>query len=550
MDRNNWVLTLVLFLHLIYNTSGEIPINVSVHMWEGNVTVTWVPPQENPVGCLYQVQLSDTDYPGVWVNVSHCTLLKETICNIGHMSTLVKFDVRVGILMNQHDISWSYSKANNIRDSQLLAPTFSLSSTSSSVQINVHLKQGLEELFPYGLQYIAYLWQEGQENKTLMKTEEDTEEIIFSSLQYLQVYCVRVKVESVATIASNNSPVQCIKLPLDPVILISCLLILGFLGFSAVLLTIVHLFKHQREMPNALKLTLKGWRPMILGPVEVETVTDKGWFLINQNAKPEMQTSEEKDEFEDDKERRESLDSGVSMEQIHLSNNSSMTEGQLGDLLVDSGCGSLKETDGCERAGKNTAKTKMKPAVRSEGEDDSGLGLSHHEADSSERYDCGLLSEVVVGDGYRSQSPSNVDEVSKARGMEMHTAVLSCGYRVDRIPCLCSEQETCIWCTAKKALTHDCQPLIEGQSEFTELTMQANDGCGVISNYLKKSMEHRAHILNVEGEDTLVSPSGENHNDSAAHLLSCTPQLQDERIQVNEMDKKLFTLDDVQLIYS
>lgn len=38
--------------------SGEIVPNVTVHILEGNVTVTWDYPQENPGDYLYQVQLS------------------------------------------------------------------------------------------------------------------------------------------------------------------------------------------------------------------------------------------------------------------------------------------------------------------------------------------------------------------------------------------------------------------------------------------------------------------------------------------------------------
>lgn len=53
--------------------------------------------------------------------------------------------------------------------------------------------------------------------QTLTKIDEDEDDddgdITFTSLQPLQVYCVLVKVESIASDASNISPVHCIKLP-------------------------------------------------------------------------------------------------------------------------------------------------------------------------------------------------------------------------------------------------------------------------------------------------------------------------------------------------
>lgn len=43
---------------------------------------------------------------------------------------------------------------------------------------------------------------------------DDDGEMTFISLQSLQVYCVFVKVESIATDASNSSSVHCIRLPI------------------------------------------------------------------------------------------------------------------------------------------------------------------------------------------------------------------------------------------------------------------------------------------------------------------------------------------------
>ncbi|KAB5550035.1 hypothetical protein PHYPO_G00049040 [Pangasianodon hypophthalmus] len=427
MDRNPWVSTLVILLHLTLYVSGEMtPGNVTVHIWEGNVTITWDPPQGNPGDYHYKVQLSNyLDSPGVWENVSHCSLLKTTICNIGYLSEDSNFRARVGLVTSQNT-SWSSKRHINIRLSQLYAPIFTLSSTSDSVQVKIHRKQILDELFTNGVQYTVYLWPDGQENQTLTKSDDEVDdggEMIFISLRSLQVYCVLVKVESTSTAASNISSVQCIKLPLDVTVYI-CLVSLGLLGIIAFLMLFIYFLRRPQKMPSALKLVVNVWKPMIIKSDQVETVTDKGWIINNADTKKGIEFTEE------DKERRGSLDSGVSIERLHLSVSSAKTEEQIGDVQVDSGCGSLKGTEvsgSGRRVTRQFSIHEIHCSGKDEGTEDSGLGLSHHEVSGSlEGEDTGLLSNVVVGDGYRSQSPSSVEVQND---MDSNLAAPSAGYR-------------------------------------------------------------------------------------------------------------------------
>lgn len=63
---------------------------------------------------------SYTDSPGVWFNVSHCNLLKTTICNVGYLLEDSNFKVRVGIVKTQKNIFWSSKRHINIRLSEYL----------------------------------------------------------------------------------------------------------------------------------------------------------------------------------------------------------------------------------------------------------------------------------------------------------------------------------------------------------------------------------------------------------------------------------------------
>ncbi|KAM9469214.1 interleukin-10 receptor subunit alpha isoform 1-T1 [Clarias gariepinus] len=538
MDRNPWVSTLAILLLLAQNFSGQrILRNVKIHIWEGNVTVTWDPPQENPGDYLYQVQLMNyVDSPNVWVNVSHCNLFKSTICNIGNISVKSELKVQVGVLMNQ-SMSWSAKRHINIRSSQLFPPTFKLSSTPDSVRVKIHRKPILNEIFPYGLKYIIDLWQKGQENQTQIKSDDSEDrEITFSSLSPLQEYCVRVKVESLSTEASNISSVHCVKLPLGPIMLITFIL-LGVLGIAFFLMITSYFLKRPQKMPSALKLVVDAWKPMIIKSDQVEPVTDKGWMVFSNN----MDTKKDIAFPEEDKERRGSLDSGVSIERLPLSVSDAKTEEQIGDA-VDSGCESLNDGS-VKRVMRQFSNQEIHCSGKNEGTEDSGLGLSHREVSGSlEGEDTGLLSEVVVGDGYRSQSPSSVDTQND---LDLNMAAPAAGYRSSHVKCTCSDHEYCIWCKFKNPFTGDCQPETESQTDFR----QNDDGNTVSSSYLKKGLMQTVNLLDME---LVTEPvlSDNNYSESSLSLMSCPLLLQSEKEQDSLMHTRTFTLENVELTFS
>ncbi|GAA6076472.1 interleukin-10 receptor subunit alpha isoform X1 [Tachysurus ichikawai] len=542
MERNHWVSALIILLHLkLYIAAEAIPGNVTVHIWEGNVTITWDHPLENPGDYLYQVQLcSYPDSCKVWSNVSHCNLLQTTVCNIGNLPVDSDYRVRVGALSTQNNIFWSYKRHINIQRSQLIAPTFTLSSTSYSVRVKIYRKQILNEIFSYGVQYTTYLWPAGQENQTLTKIDEDEDDddgdITFTSLQPLQVYCVLVKVESIASDASNISPVHCIKLPTDGTLVI-CLILLGLLGIMAFLMLCVCFLRRPQKMPSALKL-VSAWKPMTIESVQVETVTEKGWIIINKN------TDTKSTEFiEEDKERRGSLDSGVSIEQLSVSN--TKTEEQNGDVQVDSGCGSLEGTEGSGSVRRTTGQFCIHDihcSGKNEGTGDSGLGLGHHEGSGSlDGEDTELLSRVVAGDGYRSQSPSSVDVLND---MESNMAAPSAGYRSGQVTCMCSTHEYCIWCKFKNSFSETCQTVTQLQTDFRLI----DDGNSVSCNYSKKGLMQT--VLNME--DPVIEPvlSDTNCAESSVILWSCPLLLQNEKKQDCTIDTRSFTLDNMGLTFS
>ncbi|XP_017347133.1 interleukin-10 receptor subunit alpha [Ictalurus punctatus] len=547
MDRSPWVSALVILLHLTLYISGETrPRNVIVHIWEGNVTITWEPPQENAGDYRYQVQLSHyADSPTVWENVTHCNLLNATICNIGYLSVDSNFKVKVGALTTQNSISWSVKRHINIRHSQLFAPTFSLSSTSYTVRVKIHRKQILDEIFSNGVRYTTYLWQDGQENQTVTKSDDDIDddgEMTFISLQSLQVYCVFVKVESIATDASNSSSVHCIRLPIG-VSLIICIILLGLLGIMAFLMLFICFLRRPRKMPSALKLVVNAGKPLIIKSDQVETVTDNGWIVITNNS----DTKKSIEFTEEDKGRRGSLDSGVSIEQLHLTVSNAKTEKQNGDLQVDSGCGSLKGTEVSGSVGRVTRQFSMNEIHRSGengGSEDSGLGLGPHEASGSlEGEDTGLLSEVVVGDGYRSQSPSSVDVQND---MDSNMAAPSAGYRSGQVTCTCADHEYCIWCKFKNPFTEDCPPVTQSQTDFR----QTDVGNSVSSSYLKKTFMQTVNLLNMEVSTTETALSDNDCTESSLLILSCPLLLQNEKKQDGIMHTRSFALDNIELTFS
>ncbi|KAL7825085.1 hypothetical protein AOLI_G00322920 [Acnodon oligacanthus] len=559
MDRNRWVSALIVVLSLMCYITGVMmkPENVTVHIWEGNVTVTWDPPEKNPVGCLYQVKILElSEIHEDWRNVPNCSLLKATVCNIGQLPSESVFRVRVGVAMPQGNISWSSKKYINVKNSQLLPPSFNLLSTPFSVQVKVHRKDELQDIFLYGLKYTAYLWPVGQENQTQTDDDSDDDgEIKFSRLQPWQVYCVRVGVKAESGPSSISSE-ECIQLPHDMTLII-CFVLAGLLGFVAVLMLFVYCFlRRPRKMPGALKPVVNRWQPMTVGSIEVETVTDKGWLLITERKDEKMQTSEKTELPEEEKDRRESLDSGVGMERLHPSVGNAKTERQTEDVQEDSGCGSLKGAEGSgsvrKASGELLSLDEISHDGRSEGREDSGLGLSHREVSSSlEGEDSGLLSEVVVGDGYRSQSPSSVDmknETPEPCDMDTNVAAPSGGYRSGRVTCVCSDHENCVWCKFKKPATEDRHLETPVQTNFSQPIRHTDDANSAMTSYRKKDLIQTVNLLGMEDAQS-VHPQSDTSTETSPRLLSCPLLLQSGENQDCVTDPHSFSLEDVKLTF-
>lgn len=275
---------------------------------------------------------------------------------------------------------------------------------------------------------------------------------------------------------------------------------------------------------------------MIIECDQVETVTDKGWIIITNNT----DTKKSGELIEEDKERRESLDSGVSIEHLQLSISNAKTKvGGNGDVQVDSGCESLKGTEsdeGVRRATRQFSMHDIHISVKNEGTEDSGLGLGHHDGSGSlEGDDIGPLSKVEVGDGYRSQSPSSVNVQND---MGLNKAAPSAGYRSGQVACKCSDHEYCIWCKIRTPFTADCRLVTRSDSG------QTNVGNSESSSSLKSLMQ-TVNLLNMDIPLTEPVLLDNTCAESAVILWPRSLLLQNEKKHT-----KSFTLNNIELTFS
>lgn len=286
---------------------------------------------------------------------------------------------------------------------------------------------------------------------------------------------------------------------------------------------------------------------MIVKSDEVETVTEKGWIIIN--------NSDTKRSFaitEEDKERRESLDSGVSIDPLQLSVSNAKTEEQTEDVQVDSGCESLKGTEvsgSVRRVTRQFFIQELHCSGENEESEDSGLGLGHHEVSASlESEDTRLLSKVVVGAGYRSQSPSSVDVLNDMDSADIDTniAAPSAGYRSGQVTCMCSDHEYCIWCKFKNAYTDGCQTVPESQTDFRQI----HDVISMSSSYMKKMVVQTVCCFNTEIPKSELELIDNNCTESSPMLLSCPVFVQNEEKQDSSVPTRTFTLDNMELTFS
>ncbi|TSZ12233.1 hypothetical protein Baya_14216 [Bagarius yarrelli] len=390
-----------------------IPGNVTVHIWEGKRDHNLGTSSGKPWGLPLSSQVC---------SVPHCDRLKVTVCNIGNIPVDSDYKVRVGAFTDQSDVSWTIKQSINIRRSRLIAPTFTLSSTSNSVRVQIHRKQILKEIFTNGVKYTIYLWPTGQKNQ-----------------------------------------------------------------------------KH-----------VSVWKPMIIECDQVEIVTDKGWIIISNSA-------DTKNRIVKDSERRGSLDSGVSVE--HLSISSVKTEEENREGQVDSGCGSLKGTEGSGNMSIVSRQRSTYKTHKNKEEEDSGLGLSHHEGSLSLKgEDTGLLNEVEVKNGYQSQSPSSVDVLNDT---DSNMAAPSAGYRSGQVTCTCTEHEYCMWCKFKNSFTQNSESETQPLTDFRQMP-DAHLGS---SSYSKEtSLMETVTLLNMEVQMMESVMSEKNCAESSVILCSCPLQ--------------------------
>lgn len=142
-------------------------------------------------------------------------------------------------------------------------------------------------------------------------------------------------------------------------------------------------------------------------------VISNGWFLSRANPEGKRELSEDKIAILQEEEKRASLDSGVSMVTNSTGGDAGMVRQEPQE---DSGCGSLgssaeneNEHGGSSMLPLLEGRNKCNTVTRGE---DSGLGLGFNteSAGNSEGEDTRSLpdTEVPIGDGYRSQSPSAI----------------------------------------------------------------------------------------------------------------------------------------------
>ncbi|XP_077065057.1 interleukin-10 receptor subunit alpha isoform X2 [Siphateles boraxobius] len=542
MDWISWISFLVTLMHIPdYIASNELDFDI----WEGNVTVLWDHPEEAPIHALYQVKLAPYfGHNSEWDIVPECNMTTETRCELGNV--LFKPNMKIKVeLQGNGNFSWSVVRRIRLYESKLLAPEFDLSFTANMVKVKIHRKPFLKDLFDYGPSYSAILYPKGQESQaTTVSDDDDDGEVEFTSLPLWQEYCVYVKVEMTSNAVSNTSLPRCIY-PSADMSTVIYMAVIGVVGVMIFFVFAVCFFlRRPGKMPAVLKSAVNGWHPMHVGLIQVETVTDKGWLVTNNKMAAKSKAFDEDEELsEDDEERRGSTDSAVSVGQQNSLKNRG-TDGHTEE--EDSGCGSLTGTEDSGLSGGRRSLEELPfldggvNSSNGERKDDSGLGIGNKDdSDNLQGADGDLSEIVVVGDGYRSQSPS-ADAESKATipyDVDIKLASPSYGaghYRSGHVTCSCSDFETCIWCKTKKLLTDS------GSLSHEKLSTTDNDIDR--SSYLKKSPVQNMNVL---GLGDLSSQSDENSSESSL-FITC-PLLLQEPCQ---RDTLPLTLGDVELTFT
>uniref|UniRef100_UPI003AAAC818 interleukin-10 receptor subunit alpha n=1 Tax=Centroberyx gerrardi TaxID=166262 RepID=UPI003AAAC818 len=474
MDRSFKILILV-FLITYTNCVSVLdvpqPDNLLMNMWDGEVMAVWDPPMDAPPKSHYNVQMAK--YGHDWAKVSSCTRITVTYCDLSHLihNYAAAYKVRVQLVTGDDVSVWRTTNKFYPNKSELLAPSFTLLATSSSLIVKVHKKPILTKLFPYDMTYTIYLDEKGRDNKTTIAylndgVEEYQGTKTFYSLHWGREYCVSLRVEGNGALSrSDVSAEQCLVLPEQEwfIIAVSSLSILGMMAIVAVLLTILFCYLQRPEkIPVALKSPRSGWLPLPVREGPMEVVTDKGWFLTISRTEVKSRVAKEPvtphamvSKVDAQEGRRTSMDSGVSME----SNSATANRGSAPMRQEDSGCGSMggsESSTSCSSSpGEHPLQEGRSNTARQREDSGVGLGCQLDCSMSLDGQDSGPVAEPVAGDNYRSQSPSAV-QIHVCDGEEIFKQILTdpdtvladvvTGYRAVHQSCICSGAGQCAWC--------------------------------------------------------------------------------------------------------
>ncbi|KAJ8256527.1 hypothetical protein COCON_G00186790 [Conger conger] len=561
MAYSSWTFTVILLYSLWRHTASQepqSPNNVTVVIQDGEVSLVWTPPAS--LEAYYKVQIKKYSGCKNWTTVPGCERVRTPRCDLTSLTnSLDIYWCRVKMIKKEMTSKWTIRRFNIMNDGGLLSPTFTLSSSSTSVKVRVHRKPALVATYKRGLDYTYYLREKEQDimdsimglqvNKTRHWEADNAEEedVEFDYLTWGQEYCVRLDVKHTSgTAASPASSEQCVLLPRPDWYIAAILLAISLssLGVLGLLTLLLHCFLWRpKPLPSTLKCPSNVQGPLILGEVLVEKVTDQGWFLLSRNRSKELGWNQKAKETDEGETRRGSTDSGVSVEQPPSERAGGGEQGEA-RKREDSGCGSLQETDSGSSGGSRRMSGK-RPLLegRNSGGDspqmeDSGLslgcGIQYNGSGSLQGEDCGHLpvEGVEAGDGYRSQRPSFVvvQDFEREKPGERTTAEtdsstkIPVGYRSGLFTCVCRGEGLCLRCQSLAPLpakehSKYSYPTAHHSDQFPASSITRGPG-----SYLTKSHPHNGGDL--AGRDMpFVCHVPQTESSESIPLLISVPQL-------------------------
>uniref|UniRef100_H2LSI5 Interleukin 10 receptor, alpha n=1 Tax=Oryzias latipes TaxID=8090 RepID=H2LSI5_ORYLA len=520
-------------------TGNEVPQpeKLDVNVCDGEVTVLWEHPVNPPSNYWYNVQIAI--YGNEWRDVSHCTRIMETQCEITNLIDKYEraYVVKVRLVTPHNQSIWTAKKRFYPNKSALLPPSFTVLATSSSLSVVIQDKPILKKVFPYGVTFTIYLDEIGPQNKTTtayLKNSAlvDQRNKIFTGLQWGRKYCVRAMVEgNGALYYSNTSEPQCMNLPEQEwfILAVSSLSSLGLMVAVAIIGGIILCYvKPTVKTPAALKSTKSGWIPLSLPEGPTEVVTDKGWFLWRYREEngahlPVTATEEAKDN------KRTSVNSWVSIE----TNSAADSGGSPPSRQEDSGCGSMMESENSTSSQTEyPLKDERTAADLVRNREDSGLGMDSQLEPSSinlDGTDSAHLTDTVTGGTYLSQRPSvsqsptcNEENKFSEIPRESILAEVVTGYRAGPQSCICSGAGQCSWCLkfnhfVREVSKHRTLSTQNGQLDNQSDLMDSYNGKLVFSSYASEPQMETVIIH--DGETTIL------HMNSTFPLLASLPQM-------------------------